>query len=103
MSGGNDDDIKPDGASDDEAPVDSAEDEGVRRLLRRAMPEPVRPPSPEFLRGVQARIRTRSRGKFFADGWSTSNRRVGYGTIAVAMLILLLLVFVLMTPRSFTP
>jgi hypothetical protein len=44
---------------------------------------------PDVLRGVQRKIRQRSRGKFFADGWSTTNARFSYVLVAVVMLIIL--------------
>ena len=89
---------------DEDLPPSTAEDEAMRRLLKRALPGPTHEPPPqEFLREVQTKIRTRSRGKFFADGWSTSTRRLGYGAVAMVMLLVLLLAFVLTTPRSFGP
>ena len=46
----------------------------MRDLLRGALDlkkeEP--PPDSAFLRGVQKRLRDRSGGKFYADGWSTA-------------------------------
>ena len=49
-----------------------ADDEPCAALVKRAL-EPPRAPrdAPDLLGGVQRRIRKRSRGKFFADGWST--------------------------------
>jgi hypothetical protein len=50
---------------------DDVEDESIRKLVRGALGEP-RAESPDVLRGVQKKIRQRSRGKFYADGWSTA-------------------------------
>jgi hypothetical protein len=56
----------------------------------------------EFLRGVQKRIRTRSRGKFYADGWSTSSSRVSYVLIAGAMLIIIAVAYFALGPMGVT-
>jgi hypothetical protein len=64
------------------APVDPEKDE---EALAKA-PAPGTP-NPDLLRGVQKRLRQRSRGKFFADGWSTSDSRLSYAVIALAMLL----------------
>jgi hypothetical protein len=57
-------------------------------------------PSPAFLRGVQKRIRTRSRGRFFADGWSTSEPRVSYALVAVVMLLVMGVAYVVLGPAG---
>jgi hypothetical protein len=71
----------------------------VRALLKRAFGANSAggEPPPDLLPGVQRRIRVRSRGKFFADGWSTTQARMTYAlagllTIAVAVLAYLALV-----------
>ncbi len=54
------------------------EDDAMRALLKRAVEADAPPgPPPNLLRGVQRKIRRRSRGKFFADGWSTTEARTG--------------------------
>ncbi len=64
----------------------------VRSLLKRAFgPQSRTLPVPDLLPGVQRRIRMRSRRRFFADGWSSSQARVSYvlaGMITVALAIL---------------
>jgi len=55
-------------------------------------------PSPSILRGVQRRIRKRSRGKFFADGWSTTDARVSHALIALAMLLVLVIAYFALGP-----
>jgi hypothetical protein len=69
---------------------DSHDDDAMRALLKRSLDvkAPAAVPPRELLRGVQRRIRTRSRGRFFADGWSTSSSRVNYALVAVIMLII---------------
>ena len=44
------------------------------------------PPEGPSPRRPESGIRTRSRGKFDADGWSTSSSRVNYMLVAAVML-----------------
>ncbi len=53
---------------------------------------------PSILRGVQRRIRKRSRGKFFADGWSTTDARISHALIALAMLLVLVVAYFALGP-----
>jgi hypothetical protein len=77
--------------TDPELPPEDAMDEGpdkdpMAALLKRSLERSdVRPPP--LVKGVQARLRKRSRGKFYADGWSTTNIRVQYALIATVMLV----------------
>lgn len=101
------------GASDRRPPA-SAEAEGeggdveidevdVRDLLRAALEPP--PPRPKddavLLKGVQRRLRQRSKGKFYADGWSTSRSpRSTYLVTSIFMLLLIAFVFLVLIPWS---
>ncbi len=49
---------------------DTEPEESFRSLLRGALHEDT--PAPDVLAGVQKKIRERSGGKFYADGWSTA-------------------------------
>lgn len=70
----------------------------MRDLLRGAMQAPPAAP-PNLLGGVQRRLRTRSRGKFYADGWSTTRSpRSLYLTTSVIMLVLIAFVFLVLIP-----
>jgi hypothetical protein len=62
----------------------------VKDLLRRALgPLPRgKAPAPDILRGVQRRIRDESKGRFFADGWSTTP--APRATFLVTSLVILL-------------
>lgn len=75
----------------------------VRDLLRAAL-EPPAPKAKEdaiLLKGVQKRIRLRSRGKFYADGWSTSKSpRSTYLMTSIFMLVLIAFVFLVLIPWS---
>jgi hypothetical protein len=71
----------------------------VRDLLRRALDPPKGTRSPDILPAVQRRIRVESRGKFFADGWSTTIApRSTYLITSVVMLLVTLALWLLLTP-----
>jgi hypothetical protein len=78
----------------------SAEDEGpdVRRVLRAGRVES--DPPPDMLRGVQRKLRERSGGKFYADGWSTSKHPpiATYLVTSALMLAIALVVYALLSP-----
>jgi hypothetical protein len=78
------------------------DDEAVRKLVRRALSTEsiVRDP-PDILRGVQRRLRQRSRGKFFADGWSTTQARQAYVLVALLTLLLVALAYYVLSPTDF--
>jgi hypothetical protein len=96
--------------TDPEKPIESSAeeiDEGppsgedpMAALVKRSLAEAerARTPAPSILRGVQRRIRKRSRGKFFADGWSTTDARVSHALIAGAMLLILVVAYFALGP-----
>jgi hypothetical protein len=69
-------------------------------LLKRSLDVPAPAAEQSILRGVQRRIRKRSRGKFFADGWSTSDARVSHALIAAAMLLIVLVAYFALGPTG---
>jgi hypothetical protein len=71
-----------------EALRDSKDEDALAALVRRSLagPAPSTGKDLDLLRGVQKRIRQRSKGKFFSDGWSTSESRLSYAIVALAML-----------------
>lgn len=85
---------------------DSAEDQGtelddidMRDLLRGALRPPSGAVAPSLLGGVQKKLRARSRGKFYGDGWSVARApRSTYLATSLVMLILLIAVFLLLVP-----
>ena len=81
---------------------DSKDADAIRALLKRSLgkEEPASPP--ELVRKVQRRIRERSKGKFFADGWSTTQSRVNYALVALIMLVLIALVYLALGPMGIT-
>ena len=90
-------------ASDDDPdgpPSDGGlDDVDVRDLLRGALRPPEGSVAPELLSGVQQRLRARSRGRFYGDGWSTaSSPRSTYLVTSALMLVLILVVAGLLIP-----
>jgi len=80
---------------------DEQDDEEVRALVRRALsPEALTKDVPDLLGGVQRRIRKRSRGKFFADGWSTGQARMGYVLVALVTLLLVVIAYYALGPMD---
>ena len=56
-------------------------------------------PAPDVLGGVQEKIRQRSKGKFFADGWSTQRGpRSTYVVTSLLMLVLVIAMYLALTP-----
>ena len=73
----------------DETHEEERDDEAVKGLLKRALATGGRREGGAgSAQGVQRRIRKRSRGKFFSDGWSTGQAKVGYVLIALVTLVL---------------
>ena len=92
--------------------IDAAESEAMRALLKRALGPGARSdakgdvadeaPPPDLLEGVQRKIRHRSKGKFYADGWSTTQSRANYALIAIVMLLLVGVVYFVLGPMGFS-
>lgn len=79
-----------------DAPLDEVE---MRDMLRKALRPPPGSVAPELLEGVQKKLRTRSRGKFYGDGWSTARSpRSTYLVTSVLMLVLIGFVFLILLP-----
>jgi len=74
--------------------------EDMRALLKRSL-EPASPDKP-MLREVQRKIRLRSKGKFYADGWSTAQSRVSYALVAGVMLLIVAIAYFVLGPMGFT-
>jgi hypothetical protein len=87
-----------------EAPGTSLSDEHVRQLLRGALTRDVQPDG-SVLRGVQRKIRQRSRGKFYADGWSTVDHPPVYTYLVTSalMLVVLFVIYAVLVPTAGEP
>ncbi|GMV12387.1 MAG: hypothetical protein HS104_21730 [Polyangiaceae bacterium] len=96
------DDPVEEAAPDSSAELDEAAASKMRDLLKGALElkkeEP--PPDSEFLRGVQKRLRDRSRGKFYADGWSTAKHPPTYTYLWTSVLMLAIVIVVYATLHS---
>lgn len=79
-----------------EVPLDEVE---MRDMLRKALRPPAGAVAPELLEGVQKKLRTRSKGKFYGDGWSTARSpRSTYLVTSAIMLVLIGFVFLILLP-----
>ncbi len=79
--------------------LDSGDDLAMRALVKRALAfHPSDGPPPNLLPGVQRRIRRRSRGRFFADGWSTTHARVSYALVGILTILLVFLAYFALAP-----
>jgi hypothetical protein len=56
----------------------------------------------KLLAGVQQKLRKRSKGKFYGDGWSTSQTRFNYALIAGVMLVIIAAVYLALGPTGFS-
>jgi hypothetical protein len=92
------DEAPPPPEAEDAAPTELDEVD-VRELLRSALRPPPGAVAPDLVRGVQRRLRTRSRGKFYGDGWSVARTpRSTYLVTSIVMLILIVFVFFVLIP-----
>jgi hypothetical protein len=58
------------------------------------------PPTPALLPAVQKKIRRRSKGKFYSDGWSVESGRINYVIIAALMLFVLAIAYFALGPTG---
>ncbi len=99
-------DTPPSGISSDVATDEAAEAAFVDEVdLKDALRGALRPTpgavAPSLLGGVQRKLRMRSRGKFYGDGWSTSDSpKTTYLVTSVIMLVLVAIVFLALVPWS---
>jgi len=73
-------------------------DDAMRALLKRSLAEGGAHPDRPVLREVQRKIRQRSKGKFYGDGWSTASARVNYALIAGVMLLIVAIAYFALGP-----
>jgi hypothetical protein len=81
-------------------PIEPEEDESLRSIVRGALR--VSDESPDLLAGFQKKVRERSDGKFYADGWSTARHPPVNTYFVTGLLILLALavIYALLSPLS---
>jgi len=77
------------------------DDVDLKEALRGALQPPPGSIAPNLLSGVQRRLRVRSRGKFYGDGWSTAESpKTTYLVTSIVMLLLIAVVFLILVPWS---
>ncbi len=95
---------KPPGEPDADPELDAEaqavlDEVDMRDLLRSALAPPPGSVAPDILVGVQRKLRRRSRGKFYGDGWSTARSpRSTYLFTSLLMLALIGFVFLVLIP-----
>jgi hypothetical protein len=103
MTNGEDEDAKPAGGEQPEAPAVATdeEEESLRELVRGVL-KGSDPEAPDVLRGVQRKLRARSGGKFYADAWSTARHPpiAFYLLTSLLMLLIVLFVYLVLSPTS---
>lgn len=97
--GSGDEDAKGEDPSMEDVDPALLDEVDLREIMRNAMARPPRGEPPDLLHGVQRRLRTRSRGKFYGDGWSTARApRSTYLVTSLLMLVLIAFVFLVLIP-----
>jgi hypothetical protein len=100
-----------DAKADADENVEEVEVPALSALLKRSLAVPVeaetatttQEPSAQdraLLIAVQRKLRQRSKGKFYADGWSTTHSRVNYTLVAGVMLVVIVAVYLAMGPMG---
>lgn len=96
---------KDEGALDEAELEELAEAPQLSALLKRALASSEDEDAGRdrrLLTSVQRKLRKRSKGKFYGDGWSTSGARVNYALVAVVMLLTVVAVYVALGPTGFS-
>jgi hypothetical protein len=93
----------------DREPEVEEESPALKALLKRSLAEADAPAPPKqddaerkLLSAVQRKIRKRSKGKFYADGWSTSSSKMNYALVALVMLVTIVAVYLALGPMGIT-
>ena len=95
---------EPEQAEEMREPQDSQDSEAIRALLKRSIDVgSTVSQSTDLLGGVQKKLRLRSKGKFYADGWSTTQSRINYMLVAIAMLIVIAVAYFALGPTGIAP
>ncbi len=81
------------------------ENPGVSALLKRSLVNvedelPAPAEDAKLLESVQTKLRKRSKGKFYGDGWSTTQSRMSYALVAAVMLVTIVAVYLALGPTG---
>jgi hypothetical protein len=91
----------PEGRDDERESKDGL---AIAELVKRSLgTPPASKDAPDILLGVQRKLRQRSRGKFYGDGWSTANTRMSYILVSLIMLVILAVAYFALGPVSVLP
>lgn len=87
-----------------EEETEEKEEPALSALLKKSLSAPVETEPPlddkKLLRGVQRKLRKRSKGKFYGDGWSTSQSKLNYALVALVMLVTIVAVYLALGPTG---
>jgi hypothetical protein len=79
--------------------LESEDARAIAALVKRSLASEAAPRQADsVLVGVQRKIRQRSRGKFYGDGWSTTNARMSYVLVAICMLVVVAVAYFALGP-----
>jgi hypothetical protein len=94
-----------DGSADRDEEQDDKDGRALASLVKRSLGDASLAPKTEgaVLRGVQRKLRQRSRGKFYGDGWSTTNARMSYVLVAIVMLVVVGIAYFALGPVGIAP
>ena len=53
-----------------------------------------------MLAAVQRKLRVRSKGKFYGDGWSTTQEKISYALVATIMLVVIAIAYFALGPTG---
>ncbi len=81
-------------------PAIDLDDDPMRALLKRSAPSLPPPATRPMLAEVQRRLRVRSKGKFYGDGWSTAQQRVSYALVAAFMILVVAIAYFALGPTG---
>ena len=89
----------------DERGPDSFGDDQLQSLMKRALSTDDEGSEVDVLSAVQDKLRERSGGKFYRDGWSTSRHPpfATYFITSLMMLAVLAIIYAILTPLVGTP
>ena len=86
--------------------TEEKEEPALSALLKKSLSAEVEKQPPiddkKLLQGVQRKLRKRSKGKFYGDGWSTTHSRINYALIAGMMLVTIVAVYLALGPTGFS-
>ena len=84
---------------DEELPPDVDLDaDPMRKLLKRSVSADGA--NQPLLAEVQRKLRARSKGKFYGDGWSTTQEKISYALVATIMLVVIALAYFALGPTG---